>query len=174
MSMTIRQRKLTRTGHITFSVGWLGSVACFLTLAVVGFTSKDAQMARAAYPAMKLIAWFIIIPLSFASPLTGIILALGTQWGLFRHYWILVKFMITIFSTIVLLIHMQPISIMADAAAKTNLSGINLHGLQVQLVIAPGAALLAFLVNVVLAVYKPKGMTRYGQRKLRQKRTMSV
>jgi hypothetical protein len=43
-------------------------------------------MVRAAYLAMELIARFVIIPLAFASLLTGLIQSLGTPWGLFRHY----------------------------------------------------------------------------------------
>lgn len=174
MTMTPRLRKFVLTAHVTFSVGWLGAVVCFLALAVAGLTSQDAQMVRAAYLAMKLTAWFVIIPLSFASPLTGLVLSLGTRWGLFRHYWILVKLLITIFSTIVLLIHMQPISLMASVAAESTLSSADIRGVQVQLLVAPGAALLAFLVTTTLAVYKPRGMTRYGQRKQHEQGTVLV
>lgn len=171
MTITSGVRKILLTTHVTLSVGWLGAVASFLVLSIVGMTGHDAQTARAAYPAMNLIAWLIILPLSFASPITGLVLALGTRWGLFRHYWILIKFLITVFSVIVLLIHMQPIGLMADMAKTMSIS--NLGGQQFQLVIAPGAALLAFLATTTLAVYKPKGMTRYGQRKLNQARRRS-
>ena len=41
---------------------------------------------RGAYLAMDLIGWFVIVPLSLASLLTGLVQALGTTWGLFRHY----------------------------------------------------------------------------------------
>ena len=77
-------------------------------LAVAGLSSQDAEMMRAAYLAMGLTAWFVIVPLSFASLVTGLVQALGTKWGLFRRYWVLVKFLIAIFATIVLLIHTQP------------------------------------------------------------------
>ena len=52
-------------------------------------------MVRAAYPAMELAARFVIVPLAFASLLTGVIQSLGTPWGLFRHYWVLVKLLLT-------------------------------------------------------------------------------
>jgi len=94
--MTPRFRKFALTAHVTSSVAWLGAVASFLALAVAGLTSQDAQMVRAAYLAMDLTAWCVIVPLSFASPLTGLVQSLGTEWGLFRHYWVLIKFLITI------------------------------------------------------------------------------
>jgi hypothetical protein len=173
MIMTPRLRKFALTAHVTSSVGWLGAVAGFLALAVAGLTSQDAQMVRAAYLAMELTAWFVIVPLSLASPLTGLVQSLGTQWGLFRHYWVLVKFLITIPSTIVLLLHMQPISRIAGVAAETTLSSADLRGLRIQLVANAGAALLVLLVATTLSVYKPRGMTSYGRRKQHEQGTVS-
>lgn len=173
MTMTPPLRKFVLTAHITFAVGWLGAVAAFLALAIAGLTSQDAQTVRSAYLAMELIARFVIVPLSFAPLLTGPILSLGTPWGLFRHYWILAKLLITILSIIILQVHMSPISLLADTAAKTTLFSANLHRMQVQMVVASAAALLALLVVTTLAVYKPRGMTPYGWRKQHELRTVS-
>jgi hypothetical protein len=173
MTMTPRLRKFALTSHITSSVGWLGAVAGFLALAVAGLTGQDAQMVRAAYLAMGLTGWFVIVPLSLASLLTGLVQSLGTEWGLFRHYWVLVKLLITILATIVLLVHMRPISHLAGVAAETTLSSADLRGLRIQLVANAGAALLVLLVATILAVYKPRGMTPYGRRKQHEQRTVS-
>jgi hypothetical protein len=173
MMMTSHLRKFALTAHVTASVGWLGAVAGFLALAVAGLNSQDAQMVRAAYLAMELIAWFVIVPLSLASLLTGLVQSLGTTWGLFRHYWVLVKLLITILATIILLVHMQPISYMGSVAAATPLSSADLRGLRTQLVADAGAALLALLVATTLSVYKPRGMTPYGRRKQRALRTVA-
>ena len=160
------------TAHITFAVGWLGAVAGFLALSIAGLISQDAQTVRAAYLAMELITRFVIVPLSFAPLVTGPILSLGTPWGLFRHYWIIVKLVITILSTLILLIHIQPIDYLSEAAAKGTLSNADLD-LQVQMVIASALALIALLVNTFLAVYKPQGMTHYGWRKQYEERTLA-
>jgi hypothetical protein len=71
--MTPSIRKLLLTAHITLSVGWFGAVAAFLALAIVGLTSRDAEMVRIAYAAMELTARFVIVPLAFASLLSGIV-----------------------------------------------------------------------------------------------------
>ncbi len=173
MTMTPRLRKFVLTAHVTFAVGWLGAVAGFLALAIAGLASQDAQTVRSAYLAMELIARFVIVPLSFAPLLTGPVLSLGTRWGLFRHYWILIKLLITTLSTIILLVHMQPISRLAGAARETTLFSADLHRMQVQMVVASGAALLALLVATTLGVYKPRGMTPYGWRKQHQQRTVA-
>jgi hypothetical protein len=158
-------RTLSRAAHVICSVAWIGAVAGFLALAVAGLTSRDILTMRAAYIAMELTAWSVIVPLSLASPLTGIIQALGTPWGLFRHYWILVKLLMTVPSTIFLLLHMQPIGRLASRAAEPASSLADLAGLRLQLVADACAALLVLLVTTPLAVYKPRGMTRHGRRK---------
>lgn len=174
MTLTPYLRKFVLAAHITFAVGWLGAVAAFLALAITGLTSQDVQLVRAVYLAMAVIARFVIVPLSFAPLLTGPVLSLGTPWGLFRHYWILAKLVITILSTIILQIHMRPITLLASAAAKTAVFSADLHGMQVQMVVASAAALLALLVTTVLAVYKPRGMTSYGWRKQYEQRPVSA
>ena len=165
MTMRPPLRKLALTVHITTSVGWLGAVASFLALAVTGLTSQDAQMVRAVYMATEPITWFVIVPLSIASLLTGLVQSLGTEWGLLRHYWVVVKLLITIFSTLLLLVHTQPIGLLAGVAREMTLSSVPVGQLQFQLTVDAGAALLALLVATTLSVYKPRGMTRYGWRK---------
>jgi Na+-driven multidrug efflux pump len=90
--MTPRLRKLTLIAHVTASVGWLGALAVFLAHALASFISEDDQLVRAASLAMGVAAWFVILPLSLTSLITGLVQALGTTWGLFRHYWILSNF----------------------------------------------------------------------------------
>ena len=172
MTLSPNLRKFVRTAHITFTVGWLGSVAGFLALATAGLTSQDTQIINAAYVGMELVTRFVIVPLSLAPLITGPLLSLGTPWGLFRHYWILVKLVITILSTLILLVHIQPISYLSDAAVKGTLSSVD-YSLRIQMVAASSAALIALLVANVLAVYKPKGMTPYGWRKQYEERTQS-
>lgn len=162
--MTPGLRKFALTAHVLSSVGWLGAVACFLALAVAGLVSQDSQRVRAPYLAMELTAWFVIVPLSLASPLTGVAMSLGTAWGLFRHYWVLAKLVITVPASIVLLLHMQPVGHLAGVAAETSLASGDLAGLRIQLVANAGAALLVLLAATALSVYKPWGRTQYGRR----------
>jgi hypothetical protein len=171
--MTPRLRKLALTAHVTSSVGWLGAVISFLALAVVGLTSQDSQLVQAAYVVMEVTGWFVIVPLSIASLLTGLVQSLGTEWGLFRHYWVVMKLLLTILATVVLLAHMQPIGDIADAASTSTLSASELHGPRLQLLADAGAAVVVLFVATTLAVYKPKGLTRYGRRKQQRRGRLS-
>ena len=162
MIMTSGLRKFVLTAHVTASVGLLGSIAAFLALAVAGLISQDTQLVRAAYLAMELIARLVIVPLAFASLLTGLIQALGTPWGLFRHYWVVVKLLLTVFATGVLLAKMQLIGYAARLAAEMTLPRADLREAGIQLVVHAAGGLLVLLVPAVLSMYKPPGVTRYG------------
>jgi hypothetical protein len=165
MTMAPGLRKLALAMHVTFSVGWIGAVAGFVALAVAGLTSPDAQLVRAAYLAMKVTTWFVIVPLALVSLLSGIVSSLGTNWGLFRYYWVLVKLLITIFATIALLIHTQPIDLLAAAAANPTPFNADLRSQQLHMLNASSAALVVLMMLTVLSLYKPQGMTWYGWRK---------
>ena len=163
-------RKFTLTVHIMSSVGWLGAVAGFLALAIVGLTSQDSVTVRAAYIAMEPITRFVIVPLAFASLLTGLVQSLGTPWGLFRHYWVLIKLILTVVATVVLVKEIEPISYISGVAA-TNLTSTDLREARISLVVHPAGGLLVLVVTTVLSVYKPQGRTRYGQRKQHAQRS---
>jgi hypothetical protein len=165
MAMASGLRKALLTAHVTSSVGFLGAVAGFLALAVAGLAGQDAGTVHAAYVAMGLMTWSVIIPLCFASLLTGVVQSLATPWGLFRHYWVLVKFLLTVFTTIVLLLQLEGIRYMAEMAAATTLSAPDLTGLRRSLRTHAAGGLLVLLLATVLSVYKPRGVTRYGWRK---------
>jgi hypothetical protein len=172
MTMPPRLRKLALTAHVLCSVGWLGAVAGFLALAIAGLTTENPQRVRATCLAMELIAWFVLIPLSFASLLTGLVQSLGTIWGLFRHYWVLAKLFVNVLATIVLLMYMPTLDSLADVAAETT-SSAELRDLRSPSpVLHAGAALLLLLVATMLAVYKPRGLTRYGRRRQYEQRAV--
>jgi hypothetical protein len=172
--LTSGLRKFALSAHVAFSVGWLGAVACTLALAVAGLASEDVQTVRAAYLALELTGWFVLLPLSFASLVTGVVQALGTKWGLFRHYWVLAKLLMNLLATTVLLLYTQTLGSLADVARETTLSSEDLDFLRTpSVVLHSGAALVLLLVATVLAVYKPRGMTPYGQGKQYEQRAAS-
>jgi hypothetical protein len=168
--MTPHIRKFVLTAHITFSVGWVGAVAAYLLLAITGLIARDVQTVRAVYISMDLIGWFVIVPLGLAALLTGLVESLSSPWGLFRYYWVALKFLLTSGATIILLLHMKAVSRMARFAAETTLSGSDFRALRIQLVTHAAGGLLVLLAITALSVYKPWGLTAYGLRRQRDRR----
>lgn len=157
-------RKILLVVHVTVSVGMLGAVAVFLALAIVGVASRDPQLARVVYPSLGLIARWVILPLVLASLLIGVVQSLVTPWGLFRHWWVVAKLAVNLFVAAVLLVQMPGIGFLADTVAS-NLPIDTLFGVRMSFVIHAAGGLVALLIPMVLSVYKPRGLTRYGWRK---------
>jgi hypothetical protein len=162
--MTPRLRKFALTAHVTSSVGWLGTVAGFQALAIAAVTSRQPETVRGFYLGMSVIGWYVIVPFCLASLITGLFVSLGTPWGLFRHYWVLIKFLITVVAALVLFGFTQTLGSLGDLAADPTLSMGELGNLKQSPVLHSGGGMLALLAATILAVYKPWGLTRYGQR----------
>lgn len=167
MKVSTTWRKILLTLHVSSSVGWFGGVAAFLAVALVGLGSTDVFMVRAAIVALAWVGWYVITPLAVASVVTGVLLSLLTSWGLWRHYWVVTKIVATAASAALLVLHMQPITVAANLVARSGPAlSERLEGVREQFVIQAGAATVALLLLVALSVFKPKGLTAYGHRRL--------
>ena len=168
MRMPPPARKAGLALHVVTSVGWAGGVLFYLGLAVAAFTADDIDLQRAGYLSMDWAAWRILVPLAVASLITGVVQALATPWGLFRHYWVLVKLVITLVATIVLLAYTQTLAAFADAA-QSPLAAPGRGLLRTPSVVLHSAvALVLLLTATVVAIFKPAGLTRHGQRQRRR------
>ena len=163
-------RKLALAAHITTSVGWLGAVLGFLALTFAALTGQDSDRVRVAYLAMEWTTLYAIVPLSIASLMIGVVQSLVSPWGLFRHWWVVVKLVLTVIATVVLLQYTQTMSYIADVAATTSSGGAHLRELAPSPLVHAGGGLLVLLTATVLSVYKPPGLTPYGWRKQEEQR----
>jgi len=166
LSFTPAFRRLALTLHIVASIGLLGAIAAFLSLVIAGVTGQDDGLGRGAYLALPLIAETVVAPLALASLATGIVQALGTPWGLIRHYWVLIKLLVTVFATAVLLAKL-PLIVQAGHLAVEGASNADLRPIGLQLVVHAAGGLAVLLIPAVLSVYKPRGLTPYGLRRQR-------
>jgi hypothetical protein len=163
-------RKAMLTAHVIASIGWFGAVVAFLALALTGMMSQDPQVVRAVYLVLGVTTWWAIVPLALLAVVTGIISSLFTKWGLFRYYWVLVKLVLTAGATFGLLEHATLVNRLAGVAARTAVLGSNFAGAQQSLVTDAAGGLVVLLLLTVLSVYKPRGLTPYGQRKQEEQR----
>ena len=157
-----RLRKFALSVHLTCSVGWIGAVLAYLALGGRAAISHDAQAIRSSWTAMELIGWYVIVPLALTSLSTGLVMALGTKWGLLRHYWVLISLGLTVSATAVLLLHMPTVSATAELVQRMDGDGLKELGGDL---LHPGIGLIVLVVVQTLNLYKPPGMTPYGWRK---------
>lgn len=161
-----RLRKLMLVLHVASSVGWLGAIAAYVALNIPALTSADEQTVRASYLMMQPVA-YAVVPLALVSLFTGVVQSLGTPWGLFRHYWVVISLVLTVIATVVLLLHLPAVDEMADIAATP---GSNVGRLSGDLFHSAGG-LLVLVVPLILNIVKPRGLTRHGWRKQQEQRS---
>lgn len=155
-------RKLLLVIHLVTSVGFMGAVAGFLALAITGATTTDQTIMRGVYISISVVTWDVVVPLAVASLVIGILQSLGTPWGLFRYYWIIIKLMLTVLAAVVLMLQTQTINALAGAALAGNVAQTS--EARLSMIVHGTGGLLVLLVATVLSVYKPRGMTNYGAR----------
>ncbi len=168
MVISPRTRRLALVAHVTSSVGWLGAVAAFLVLSVIGLRTSDMELLRACYFAMDLLGRYLIVPMSLLALLTGVTQSFITQWGLFRQYWVVAKLILTVGATALLLVHQYT----AVAAASTLVLGqaafsrVQLSQLGRQLTMDAALAIAVLMTATILSILKPWGAIRVGARSL--------
>ncbi len=161
-------RKLLLAVHLTCSVGWIGAVCGYLALAFAVPLTEDPTTVRAAWIGMELIGWYAVVPLAIASLGTGVVLASVSRWGLFRHYWVVISFIGTVVLTAVLVLHMPDVSQQSDMAREASPQHLEAMGSDITHALIGLVLLVGILV---LNIYKPRGLTRYGWRRESEKAT---
>jgi hypothetical protein len=173
--LDLRSRRLPRRWrirllvvHIVVAVGALSTDTILLTLGVTGLVSSDAALIRAAYLAMDLLVTAVLLPLALAALATGVLLGLGTRWGLARHWWVLAKLALTIVGASAAVLLLRPAVNQAAATALAlplaDLPTAGIGQVAVRVMLAPTVGVLPLTTAVVLAVSKPWGQTGFRRR----------
>ena len=157
-----RLRDVVLAAHVIVSVGWLGVVAAALALASAAAAADDPSVARALSLGLAEIVDILVMPppasFSLAALLTGVVLSLGTKWGLFRHYWIVAKLALTV---AVILSGMLLVDAWVQQAVA---EGPGAGPARTRLIVASAAHALMLGAATVLSVYKPRGQFGRGRR----------
>ncbi|MFF5582797.1 DUF2269 domain-containing protein [Streptomyces hygroscopicus] len=146
--------------HVVVSVGWLGLTLGMLALGITGAVADSAEEAGAVYRSMNVLGDWLLIPLSLLSLTSGIVLSLGTPWGLARHRWVYVKFWLTLITTAATAFALRA---RIDAAMADVVAGRPV-GPTTDLILAPSVSLGIYAFLTAISVIKPWGLTARGRR----------
>lgn len=163
-------RRATLVVHVTAAAGWLGLTLGLLALSLAAITTDSAAVIEAAARSMKLFADWLVLPLALLTLLSGLLLSLGTPWGLARHRWVYTKFWLTLATTAASAFALRPgindtVATVSAGDPVTDPTG---------LIAGPIVSLSAYLFMTVVSVLKPWGLTRRGRKQRDQKRRASA
>lgn len=152
-------RKSITVVHVVSSVALLGEVWGLVLLNLTATLTADAALGHSAYRLMSVLVFGGGIPLSFTALASGIALALGSPWGLARHYWVFAKLLLLIAVILAGMLLFQP-EIMADATAGGASASGGRQWAQVAIV---SCQLVMLLTSTGLSVFKPRGRIRWSR-----------
>ncbi|WP_408055849.1 DUF2269 domain-containing protein [Streptomyces lycii] len=154
-------RRAVLVVHVSASAGWLGLTVGLLALGATAAGTGSTATAEAAYRAMKIFGDWLIVPVSLLTLVSGLVLSLGTPWGLLRHRWVVVKFWLTLATTAASIFALRGT---IDQAAAAVAAGDAAGEAASSLVAAPSVSLTAYTFMTAISVLKPWGLTRWGRR----------
>lgn len=153
-------RRASLVVHVVASAAWLGLTLGLLALGVTAATAASPVAVDAAVRCMKLFADWLLLPLALLTLVSGLVLALGTPWGLARYRWVYTKFWLTLGTTVATFFALRP---GANAAAAAVAAGRPLPDAG-DVLFGPVVSLSAYVFMTVLSLLKPWGLTRRGRR----------
>lgn len=150
-------RRWTLFAHIVSSVGWLGVEAAMLALGVLGILASDPAVVTSAYLIAGELGAIFYFPASLLALTSGVLLGIGTKWGLLRYYWVAAKLVINIALFLGGNLLVIPEFVAASAAAA---NGARIGDTRIMLLSAMTAGVTLLLVATLLSTFTPWGKTR--------------
>ena len=162
-----RTWRLGRTGrraalitHIASAGAWLGMDVVMGIAVLTAVTTPSAGTAALCLRALELFAVWPLLTAGLVCLLSGVLLGLGTKYGLVRYWWVLVKLVLNlVLCTLVLLLLRPTVLEKAEAARRWTATGAGDLS-PGDLVFPPIVSTTALLVAVTLSVAKPWGRVR--------------
>lgn len=160
-------RKVWLTLHVGISVGWLGLSLGMATLALTGLLAETHAVRHGAYELFHIFDLTIVIPSVVLSIITGLVVSLGTPWGLLKHWWVLTKFAISLSIPTTAAFESRWVTELVartkDPAAEPGALGGWLAAVAICFVVL-------LWVATTLSIIKPWGRTRWGRKELAARR----
>lgn len=153
-------RRATLVVHIVSAGAWIGIDVLVAVLVLTGWFADDVGTRSLAYRAL---AEFVVWPMLGAGLVclvSGIVLGLGTKWGLVRYWWVAVKLVLNLLLCTLILVLLEPGMDAVASYGEDLLIGTPSASRVQTLFFPPAVSLTTLTFATVLAVYKPWGRLR--------------
>jgi hypothetical protein len=159
-----RARKATLVLHISSAGIWLGLDAVMATLVVTSVVTDDDRTRAVAYQALGLVTVWPMTIAGLTCLASGVVLGLGTVYGLVRYWWVLVKLVLNVALSTLVLFALRPGVDEVVARGDVLLDGGFVAPGVGDLAFPPIVSTTALLIAIVLSVVKPWGRVRRSGR----------
>ena len=155
-----RSRKVTLLAHIVSAGAWIGIDVIVAVLVGVGWFADSDSTRGAAYQALGLFVVWPMLTSALVCLGSGLLLGLGSKYGLLRFWWVAVKLFLNLLLTTLILIALKP-GMPEIAEYGRSVSAGQPNGLDVsQMFFPPIVSLTLLTFATTLSIFKPWGRTR--------------
>lgn len=158
--LSTRTRKLVLLVHIAAAGAWLGLDLVLGSLIVTGLTSADATSAAASALSLAAFATWPLLAVGAVTLASGVLLGLGTKYGLVRYWWVLVKLIVNVVLVTLVVVLLWPGIAEAADSGRAALADDTAPAPRWTMVFPPIVSSTAVVVAMTLAVFKPWGRIR--------------
>jgi len=152
-----RARKATLVLHIASAGVWLGLDAVMATLVVTSVVTEDDRTRAVCYRALELVTVWPMTVAGLTCLVSGIVLGLGTVYGLVRYWWVAAKLVLNLLLSTLVLVALPPTIAEFAGRGDALLDGQAVSSAIGDLAFPPIVSPTLLLVAVVLSVFKPWG-----------------
>lgn len=152
-----RTRRAVLIVHIAASGAWLGLdlvLGILVATALLGGDGAPLAVAVGAFATWPMVA---VGALTLAS---GVVLGLGSRYGLVRYWWVLVKLVLNVVLVVLVFVLLSPEVGALAAEGRAALAAGEPLAFDPQMVFPPVVSSTAVTFAIVLSVVKPWGRTR--------------
>jgi hypothetical protein len=150
---------LTRKGflvvHVASAGAWIGIDVVMADLVFTALLADDDSTKALCYRALELFAVWPLLTTGLVCLVSGVVLGIGTKWGLVRYWWVAIKLALNIVLTVLVLVALRPEVTEAAEQGRRFMAGEAASLAVSDLIYPPIVSPTLLLVVFVLAVFKP-------------------
>jgi uncharacterized membrane protein len=155
-----RMRKSVLVVHIVSAGVWIGIDVVMAVFIFTALLADDDNIKALCYRALELFAVWPLLATGLVCLASGVVLGLGTKYGLVRYWWVAIKLVLNIVLTALVLVALRP-EVSKAAEQGRQFAADEPASLVVgNLIFPPLVSPTALLIAMVLAVFKPWGLIR--------------
>jgi hypothetical protein len=158
-----RTRKGVLVVHIASAGAWIGIDVVMGILVFTALLADDDNTRALCYQALELFAIWPLLTTGLLCLASGVVLGLGTRWGLVRYWWVAIKLALSVILVVLVAFALRPGVVEMAEQARRFVAGEPASLAVGDLVFPPIVSTSALLVATVLAVFKPWGRIRRRQ-----------
>jgi hypothetical protein len=158
-------RKGVLVVHIASAGAWIGMDVVMGILVFTALLAGDEGTRALCYRALELFAIWPLLTTGLVCLASGVVLGLGTKWGLVRYWWVAIKLALNVVLAVLVALALRPGVVELAEQGRRFMGGEPASLAVGDLIFPPIVSTSALLVATVLAVFKPWGRTRSVRRK---------